>query len=117
MAKRSIEPLLWTLFSAGGVLAALLMPSLVFLFGLAFPLGWFSPPGHEHLLATLRHPLTRMVLFLLCMLSLFHWAHRFRYTLYDGLQIKHLNELVNLLCYGGAIVGSVVAVYLLWQVR
>ena len=30
----------------------------------------------------------------LSMLSLFHWAHRFRYTLYDGLQIKHLNEVV-----------------------
>ena len=109
--------MLWTLFSAGGVLAALLMPSLVFLFGLAFPLGWFAPPSHEHLLATLRLPLIRVLLFLLCMLSLFHWAHRFRYTLYDGLQIKHLNELVNLLCYGGAIVGSVVAAFLLWQVR
>ena len=116
MGKRSIEPLLWTLFSAGGVLAALLMPSLAFLFGLAFPLGWLSPPGHEHLLAVLRHPLTRVVLLLLCILSLFHWAHRFRYTLYDGLQIKHLNELVNLLCYGGAIVGSVLMAYLLWQV-
>ena len=117
MAKRSIEPLLWTLFSAGGVLAALFLPSLVFLFGVAFPLGWLSPPRHEHLLAVLRHPLTRMLLFVLCMLSLFHWAHRFRYTLYDGLQIKHLNELVNLLCYGGAVVGSVVAAFLLWQVR
>jgi fumarate reductase subunit D len=116
MAKRSIEPLLWMLFSAGGVMAALLMPSLLFLFGLAFPLGWLSPPGHEHLLAVLSHPLTRVVLFFLCMLSLFHWAHRFRYTLYDGLQIKHLNELVNLLCYGGAIVGSVAAGYLLWRV-
>ena len=116
MAKRSIEPLLWTLFSAGGVLAALFLPSLVFLFGVAFPLGWLSPPRHEHLLALLRHPLTRMLLFVLCMLALFHWAHRFRYTLYDGLQIKHLNELVKLLCYGGAIVGSGVAAYLLWQV-
>ena len=116
MAKRSIEPLLWMLFSAGGVLAALLLPILLFLFGLAFPLGWLSPPSHEQLLAVLRHPLTRGVLFLLCMLSLFHWAHRFRYTLYDGLQIKHLNELINLFCYGGAIVGSVAAAYLLWQV-
>jgi fumarate reductase subunit D len=116
MAKRSIEPLLWTLFSAGGVLAALFLPSLVFLFGVAFPLGWLSPPRHEHLLAVLRHPLTRILLFVLCMLALFHWAHRFRYTLYDGLQIKHLNELVNLFCYGGAIVGSGVAAYLLWQV-
>jgi fumarate reductase subunit D len=116
MTKQTVEPLWWMLFSAGGVLAALLLPILVFLFGLAFPLGWLSPPGHEHLLAVLRHPLTRVVLFLLCMLSLFHAAHRFRYTLYDGLQIKHLNELINVLCYGGAIVGSVVAAYLLWYV-
>jgi fumarate reductase subunit D len=116
MAKRPIEPLLWLLFSAGGVLAALLLPALLFLFGLAFPLGWLSPPGHGHLLAVLRHPLTRGALFLLCLLALFHWAHRFRYTLYDGLQIKHLNELINLFCYGGAVVGSVVAAYFLWQV-
>ena len=116
MYKRSIEPLLWLLFSAGGVLAALVIPIVLFLFGLAFPLGWITPPDHEHLLAVLRHPLTRVGVFSLVMLSLFHWAHRFRYTLYDGLQIKHLNELVNLLCYGGAIGGTVVAGYLLWQV-
>ena len=116
MVKRSIEPLLWMLFSVGGVLAALLMPSLVFLLGLAFPLGWLAPPSYEHLLAVLRHPLMRVALFLFCMLSLFHGAHRFRYTLYDGLQIKHLNEVIILVCYGGAIVGSVWAGYLLWWV-
>jgi len=115
MAKRlTLEPLLWVLFIAGGGLAAMLIPILIFLFGLAFPLGWLSPPGHEHLLAVLRHPLTRVAVFLLCALSLFHWAHRFRYTLYDGLQIKHLDVLVTPLCYGGAIVGSVAAAYLLW---
>jgi fumarate reductase subunit D len=106
--------LLWLLFSAGGVLAALLIPILLFLFGVAFPLGWLTPPSHGHLFAVLDHPLTRVVLFLLCTLALFHWAHRFRYTLYDGLQIKHLNELINLLCYGGAIGGSVVAGFLLF---
>jgi fumarate reductase subunit D len=116
MAKRPIEPLLWLLFSAGGVLAALLLPVLLLLFGVAFPLGWLAPPDHGHLRAVLHHPLARIVLFLVCMLALFHAAHRFRFTLYDGLQIKHLNELINLLCYGGAIVGSVAAAYLLWQV-
>jgi fumarate reductase subunit D len=116
MAKRSIEPLLWVLFSAGGVLAALLLPILLFLFGVAFPLGWLAPPSYAHLYAVLSHPLTRVVVFLLCFLALFHWAHRFRYTLYDGLQIKHLNELIVLVCYGGAIVGSVVAGYLLIQI-
>jgi fumarate reductase subunit D len=116
MAKRSIEPLLWLLFSAGGVLSALLIPILLFLFGLAFPLGWLSPPSHEHLLAVLSHPVTRVVLFVLCALSLIHGAHRFRFTLYDGLQIKHLNGMINLFCYGGAIVGSVLAAYLLLMV-
>ena len=114
--KRTIEPLLWVLFSAGGVLAALVIPVFLLLFGVAFPLGWLKPPDYEHLLAVLGHPISRVVLFLLCMLSLFHFAHRFRYTLYDGLQIKHLNELINAFCYGGAIVGSIVAGYLLWNV-
>jgi fumarate reductase subunit D len=116
MAKRPIEPLLWLLFSAGGVLAALLLPILLLLFGLAIPLDWVPAPSFDHLGRVLHNPLTRVVLFLVCTLSLFHWAHRFRYTLYDGLQIKHLNWLINLLCYGGAIVGSVAALYLLWHV-
>jgi fumarate reductase subunit D len=116
MARRTIEPLLWLLFSAGGVVAAWLIPALLFLLGLAFPLGWLPPPSHAHLLALLGHSVTRVALFLLCVLALFHWAHRFRYTLYDGLQIKHLNEVINPLCYGGAIVGSVLAGYLLWRI-
>jgi fumarate reductase subunit D len=113
--KRSIEPLLWLLFSAGGVMAALMIPILLMIFGIAIPLGWISPPSHDYLSHVISNWLARVVLFLLCMLSLFHFAHRFRYTLYDGLQIKHLNEVINMLCYGGAIAGSVVAGYLLWQ--
>jgi len=116
MAKRPLEPLLWMLFSAGGVVAALLIPALVFFFGLAFPLGWLPPPSHQHLLAVVGHPLTRIGLLVLFVLSLVHAAHRFRYTLYDGLQVKHLNEVINPLCYGTAIVGSITAAYLLWQI-
>ena len=116
MARRSLEPVLWLLFSAGGVASALFVPILVLLFGLAFPLGWLSPPDYEHLHGVLRHSLTRLVLFGVCTLSLIHGAHRFRFTLYDGLQIKHLNELINAFCYGGAIVLSIWAGYLLWRV-
>lgn len=117
MAKRSVEPLPWLLFSAGGVMAALFLPVLVFLFGLAFPLGWMSAPTYDDLHGVLRAPLTLVVTFVVMMLSLFHAAHRFRYTLYDGLQIKHLNTPVDVLCYGGAIVGTAAAAYLLGQVR
>jgi fumarate reductase subunit C len=49
MIKRHPEPLLWMLFSAGGRRVAMLMPALVFLFGVAFPLGWLAPPDREHM--------------------------------------------------------------------
>ena len=114
--RRHPEPLLWMLFSAGGVVSAILMPILVLLFGVAFPLGWLTPPSHERMLAVLGNPLVAVLMFGLCALSLFHWAHRFRHTLYDGLQIKHLNEVLALLTYGAAIVGSAAAAYLLWRI-
>jgi len=114
MAKRRKEPFFWTLLSMGGVVAAFFIPVHLFLFGLAFPLGWLTPPSYESLGAIARHPLVRLYLFVLCSLPLFHWAHRFKYTLYDGLQIKHLNEVINTFCYGGAIVGTILAAYLLW---
>jgi len=116
MAKRSNEPFLWALFSTGGVVAAFLIPILLFLYGLAFPLGWLEPPTYQRTLSLVSHPLGRLVLFALCSLSLYHWAHRFRYTLYDGLLIKHLNEVVFVLCYGGATVGTVLAGYMLWRI-
>jgi len=105
------------LFSAGGVMSGMLMPALLFLFGIAFPLRWLSPPTHERMVTILANPIAALTLFALCVLSLFHWAHRFRHTLYDGLQIKHLEEVIAATCYGGAIVGSAWAGYLLWQFR
>jgi succinate dehydrogenase subunit D len=59
-----------------------------------------------------RHPVARVALFLVCTLALIHAAHRLRYTLYDGLQVKHLYEVVNPVCYGAAVVGSALAAYL-----
>ena len=116
MVRRSLEPVLWLLFSAGGVVSALTLPVLVLLLGIAFPLGWLTAPTYEHLAAVVRHPVTRLALFGICVLSLVHAAHRFRFTLYDGLQIKHLNEMIGLFCYGGAIVLSIWAGVLLWRI-
>jgi fumarate reductase subunit D len=67
-----------------------------------------------HLCAVVSHPITRIYLFFLITLGLFHAGHRFRFTLYDGLQIKHLNELIAVLCYGGAMLGTILAGYFLW---
>jgi fumarate reductase subunit D len=109
MTKTLVEPFRWLLFSAGGMLAAILIPGLLLLFGVAFPLGWLDPPDHEHLLAVLRHPITRLVLLGLCVLAFFHWAQRFRYTVIDGLQLKRHSDIINFLCYGVAVAGSLLA--------
>lgn len=112
-----ITPFLWLLFSAGGTVAALLFPVHLFLTGLAFPLGWLEPPRYEVLHGLVRHPATQLYLFGLISLPLFHWAHRFRYTLYDGLQLKHLTALIAVLCYGAALAGTVLAAWTLWGIR
>jgi fumarate reductase subunit D len=115
--RESNEAPLWAMFSAGGVVAAFLIPIHLLLFGLAFPLGWLGAPTYDHLHALVQMPLVKLYLLVLCSLPLFHWAHRFRYTLYDGLKVKHLNEVIFTLCYGGAVVGTALAAYLLWTIK
>jgi fumarate reductase subunit D len=112
MTKRRVEPFVWLMFSGGGVVAAVVLPVLAFLFALAYPLGWLSAPGYRHLHAVVGNPLTMLVLFGLFVLMLVHSAHRFRYTLYDGLQVK-AKKTVAVLCYGVAAVASVAAVVVL----
>ena len=68
------------------------------------------------MLAVLSNPISRLALVALAVLSLFHWAHRFRHTLYDGLQIKHLNEVIAVVSYGVAVAGSAAAVYTILRI-
>jgi len=112
MTRRRIEPLVWLTFSGGGVIAATFLPVLVVLFAFAFPLGWVSPPDHDHLEAVVTNPLTRLVLLGLFVPMLVHAAHRFRYTLYDGLQLKH-QLTIAFLCYGAAAAGAFAALIVL----
>ena len=115
MTRRRIEPLVWLMFSGGGVVAAVLLPVLAVLFALALPLGWVSRPDHGHLVAVLGNPLTQLVLTGVFVLLLVHSAHRFRYTLYDGLQVK-LRRTTAALCYGAAALGAVAAVVIVWSI-
>ncbi|OHU94626.1 fumarate reductase subunit FrdD [Mycobacterium talmoniae] len=107
--RRSLEPFVWLLFSGGGMAAALVLPILVVLFGVAFPLGWLDAPDYAHLFAVLGNPLTKLVLFGVFLLALFHWAHRFRFTVEHGLKLGRFDPVIALCCYGAAAVGSVVA--------
>ena len=97
------------------MLAALVLPALVALLWIAIPLGWVEAPASPQLVAKVQPPLVRLCLFVLVSFSLFHWGHRFRYTLYDGLQLEHLYGLIAFVCYGGATLLTVLAAYVLWM--
>jgi fumarate reductase subunit D len=112
---KKMTPLLWFLFSAGGTVAALLFPLHVLVTGLLIPLGWIDVPGYDSMVSLVSHPLARAYLFVLISLPLFHGAHRFRYTLYDGLKLKHLHVPIVLICYGSALTGTAAAAFFLWN--
>ena len=112
--RRSREPILWALFGGGGMMAALFLPVLLVVLLIASPLGWVEVVTFAELQALVRHPLVRLGLFGFVFLCFFHWAHRFRYMLYDGLQLSHLNELIAVLTYGIATAMTLAGAYVLW---
>jgi fumarate reductase subunit D len=108
MAK-SNEPFWWAFFGAGGMVAALLMPVTILLTSIGVAADWVTEPQLRSLLA---NPWVRLYLFVVISLPLFHWAHRFRYTLVD-LGLKSGRAVIAVLCYGCAILGTVLAAFLL----
>ena len=108
--EKTSEPFWWGLFSAGGVVAAFLVPIHIILVGFAVPLGWITDVG-----ALYRVWWVKLYLFVLIVLPLYHWAHRFYFTLND-MGLKPISKLLAMLCYGGAIVGTIVTAWVLLQV-
>ena len=113
MAK-SNKPIFWSLFAAGGTLAAFLAPVLVLLFLLA-ALG-YAPAllSYAQLHAFAAHWIGK--LFLLGVISLFLWhaAHRLRVTLHDfGLR---QDAIVAVVVYLVAAAGTVLSVLYLLRI-
>ena len=75
MAPKTMEPFWWSLFSVGGVVAALLVPVHIVLHAIAIPLG-LIPAKPERMAALAAHPLVKLYFFVLIVLPLYHWAHR-----------------------------------------
>ncbi len=100
---RSNEPLWYGPFSAGLMIGALFVPALIVITGLLLPLGYLGDA--ERVRSLINHPLTRAFLFVVIAFSLFHWAHRFRYILFD-LGLQGGKSVIAFLCYGSAVVGT-----------
>jgi fumarate reductase subunit D len=108
--KPSNAPVFWLLFGAGGMLAALFGPMLVFITGLAVPLGWALPGdllSYPRALAFAQHWAGKAFLFAIIALFAWHAAHRIFHCLHDlGLPT---GAMAKLACYGGAALATAVA--------
>jgi fumarate reductase subunit D len=114
--KRSIEPITWLPFGAGGMLSALIAPVLVLVTGLLVPLGVLprSFMSYPRMLAFAQNPLGKLLLLAVISLFLFHGCHRLVTTLHDyGLRRGHA---AMALFFGAATLASLLALVLLLRI-
>ena len=114
MSKRSNQPFFWALFGAGGMLSALTGAALVFITGIALPLGVGGAgrlADYDRALALARGIPGKLFLFVVVSLFLWHAAHRAYHTLHDfGIRP---GALAWTCCYGLALLGTLVALWTL----
>lgn len=108
--KRSNAPIFWGLFGAGGALAALVGPILVLITGIVTPVGIWMPQtalSYQRVLGFAQHWSGKAFLFAVVSLFFWHAAHRIFHSLHDvGI---HAGTGWKLICYGGALLGTVIA--------
>jgi len=105
--KRSNAPVYWSLFGAGGMLAALVAPGVVLVL-IAGGIGY----REIHALAT--NLIGKAFLFAVASLFLWHAAHRIFHALHDfGIRA---GPVAWLLCYGVAIAGTLVSASALFAI-
>lgn len=104
----TVEPFWWALFMAGAGVIGMLLPIQILVQGLAIPLGALPPESYSsaRLMNLLGNPIVKLYLFGLASLTFFHWAHRFRYFVFD-LGLRGGRSAMAVLCYGTAILGTI----------
>ena len=115
--KRSSQPVFWLLFGAGGMLSALVGAMLVFITGVAAPLGLGVREGlmsYSNAQAFARNPIGKLILFAVVSLFLWHGVHRMFHSLHDLGLPAGLGA--RLACYGLAFAGTLAALAALFAI-
>jgi succinate dehydrogenase subunit D len=114
LPERTIAPLFWLLFGAGGMLAALFGPALILITGIMIPhnLGMREDlSSYDTVLAVVRNPIGKLVLLAVIALLYWHAAERAFLTLRD-MRVGPAS-LLRWVTYGLAAVLSVLVAALL----
>jgi len=114
--KRSNKPIFWSLFGAGGMLSALFGPMLVYITGIAVPLGLLNKETmrYERVLALAHNGLGKLAILAVISLFLFHGCHRMYHCLHDfGI---HVTPGIKAAFHGFAAIGTIAAAWLLLSI-
>jgi fumarate reductase subunit D len=110
--KRSNAPLVWSLFGAGGMLAALVGPTLVFVTGIAVPAGILMAPDamrYQRMLGFAHQWYGKIIILAIIVLFMWHAALRIFHMLHDfGV---HAGAGAKLACFGIPFLCTVAAIY------
>ena len=111
--KRSNKPIFWSLFGAGGMLSALVGPGLIYVTGIAVPLGIMNQEAlaYERVAPFAQNGLGKLAILAVISLFLFHGCHRMYHVLHDfGI---HVGPGLKALFHGFAFAGTLATVWLL----
>jgi fumarate reductase subunit D len=108
--KRSISPIFWLMFGAGGMLSALFGPGLILVTGILGPTG-MGLPSYSQALAFAHNPIGKLIVLAVIALFFWHGAERIFLTLKD-MRAGPLN-LLKLCTYGVAAAVTLVTIVLL----
>jgi fumarate reductase subunit D len=111
MARSRSEPLLWSFFGLGGVLAAVFLPIHLALIGIVVPAGLADDAlGYDRMRGLADNWLFRIYCLVLFAVAFFHAAHRMRFTVIDN-GGHSVAGLVTAVFYGAAGLVALAAAY------
>lgn len=79
-AKKSNEPPVWLMFSAGGSVSAFLIPAVIIVLGILLPLGVVSAEG---IMEFARSWFGKLVILVLAIFPMWAGLHRLHHSLHD----------------------------------
>ena len=101
--RPSNEPFFWAIFSAGGVIIALLIPILIVITGFIIPAEEIEFSRIEDVFG---NPLIRLIVLGVSFFTFFHAAHRIRHTLKD-LGLRRIAKPISVVSYLAAVAGTI----------
>ena len=106
-----LEPVIWFFFGSGFLVGCLLFPAYIFAVGIASPLGWVPPEAlaFERVSGLAGSLVGRLVLLAMIVFPAWNGLNHLRHWIKD-LRGASSDGVVAPLCYGGAVVVSLLAI-------